>query len=498
MSVIETQARHVLKRFTFPLYYLLGLIIWLLALPLVGTILASEIALTAFSGLILARLTWKYTSSQTWHKIIAELFPPGVIWLLFCVGGLLNLIHVDDIIEYAPLEDSTILVMSIYALVGALCYVIGFRFIYGSFENGNVSSGRQASAVRVNLLLFFLLIFDWYVRLQLIRDGVYFTWLMRVAFDDSVRGTNLLYHVQRTIWPIIWPLLVLNVSRSQRKGFYGGLILIQLLIVMANGDRRDILFSGLILLFSYAMIYRIRIRIKLLLWGTIGGILLFGLLGPMIQEARFIMLRDARILLSDPAQIPVRFFSEYLPAVANLDVVLHPSLSYRQGILGRIGSYMNYAASINQSISSGSDPIGWKGVMTSLNLLLPRILFPSKTVVDADAVVQAHFLIGRPGFDANGTYLADAFAYLHIIGIVLLFFLGGVGFGFISKHLVKNYSIGPLILIGLLPIYVPMGDSFADLFVSLRNVLLFLLLLKFILHYQVNLQQRTKPRVSNP
>ena len=489
MSVIETQTRLILQKYTFPLYYLFGLVIWLLALPLGGVILASEIALTGFSGLVLARLSWKYISGHAWHKIVAELFPPGVIWLLFCVGGLLNLIHVDDIIEYAPLEDSTILVMSIYALVGALCYIIGFRFIYGSIEKGNASNGRQTSARRINLLLFVLLLFDWYVRLQLIRDGVYFTWVMRVAFDDALRGTNLLYHIQRTIWPIIWPLLVFRLSRSQRKRFYGGLILIQLLIVIANGDRRDILFSGLILLFSYAAIYRIRIRIKLLLWGTIGGILLFGLLGPMIQEARFLMRNDAEILISDPAQIPIRFFTEYLPAVTNLDVILRPSQSYRQGVLGRIGSYMNYAASINQSMISGLDPIGWKGAMTSLNLVLPRILFPSKTVVDADAVVQAHFLIGRPGFDANGTYLADAFAYLHIIGIVLLFFLGGIGFGFISKHLVKNYSIGPLIIIGLLPIYVPMGDSFAELFVNLRNVLLFLLLIKFILQYQVNPQK---------
>lgn len=498
MSVIETQTAFNLKEYTFPLYYIFGLIIWLLALPLGGVILASEIALTGFSGLILARLTWKYISNHAWHKVIAELFPPGIIWLLFCVGGLLNLIGVDDIIEYGPLEDLTILMMSIYALVGALCYIIGFRLIYGSFESANVSNERQSSAIRVNLLLFVLLIFDWYVRLQLIRDGVYFTWVMRVAFDDSVRGTNLLYHIQRTIWPIIWSLLVFELSRSQRKRFYGGLILIQLLIVIANGDRRDILFSGLILLFSYAMIYRIRVRIKWLLRGMIGGILLFGLLGPMIQEARFLMRNDAEILLSDPAQIPVRFFTEYLPAVANLDVILQPSQSYRQGILGRIGSYMNYAASINQSMLSGTDPIGWKGVMTSLNLFLPRFLFPSKTVVDADAVVQAHFLIGRPGFDANGTYLADAFAYLHIMGIVLLFFLGGLGFGFVSKYLVKNYGIGPLIIIGLLPIYVPMGDSFAELFVNLRNVLLFLLLIKFILQYQVNPQQRTKPRALNP
>jgi hypothetical protein len=247
----------------------------------------------------------------------------------------------------------------------------------------------------------------------------------------------------------------------------------------------------MVLVAAYGMIYKLKINLKILAITTIGIVFFFGILSPMTQEARWIMRRDGKSLLEDPSQIPSKFFFEYLPQVADPELILNPELSNRQGLLGRIGSSMNYGANIYQAVLDGKSLLDLAEFKNAITMVVPRFLYPGKPVQDADYVVQEHFGIGRPGFDANGTYAADAFAYFHVAGILLLFLITGISYGFIANHLGKNYGMaGSLILIGLLPIFVPMGDSFSEIFVYIRNVLLFLLLVKLILHFGLEPRQR--------
>jgi hypothetical protein len=200
----------------------------------------------------------------------------------------------------------------------------------------------------------------------------------------------------------------------------------------------------------------------------------------MIQEARILMRRDGANLLAEPSTIPSRFMFDYLPAVANINVILDNST--RQGLFARIPSYMSYAASINQSVIDGAQPMGLGQSIESVSIVIPRFLYKDKPAIDADKNVQEYFIIGSPNRDANGTYLADAFAHLHLYGIVLVFLVGGIGYGFVTKHLKNNYGIiGTLIIVGLIPIFQPTNDSFAQLFANLRNVLLLLIVIKLVI-----------------
>jgi hypothetical protein len=148
---------------------------------------------------------------------------------------------------------------------------------------------------------------------------------------------------------------------------------------------------------------------------------------------------------------------------------------------------MSYAASINQSIIDGAQPMGLNQVIESLSIVVPRFLYSNKPSIDADKTVQEYFLIGFPERDANGTYLADAFAHMHLVGIIIVFLFGGIGYGFVTKHLKNNYGlIGILIVVGLIPILMPTSDSFAQLFANLRNVLLLLIVIKLVILVRFN------------
>jgi hypothetical protein len=483
-----------IKHFPMALLYILGVIAGLLILPFQGVIVAFLTVLTIFLFLILMQTGLRYARRGEWHRIVAELVTPSFLWLLFCVGGLINLMEIEGIRTYGPIEDQTILFFSGFVLLGAMSYVLGFRFVFP----GNRRSTRNPSSRRVGLLLVVIILFDWFVRIQLIRDGLYFTWVMSVSFDDSVRGTNFLFHVQRTIWPIIFPLLLYFISKTRNpiRLLLVALLVFQLVFVFSTGDRRFVLYSILVILAAYGMIYKISINLKLILIGTIVFVIFFSILSPMTQEARFIMRRDGRALLADPSQIPSKFFFEYLPQVANPELIFNPETSNRRGLLGRIGSSMNYGANIYQAILDGKSLLSLTEFKNSMTMIIPRFLYPGKPVKDSDYVVQEHFGIGYPGFDANGTYAADIFAYFHVAGILLLFLVAGLVYGFFAHHLVKNYGlVGALILIGLLPIFVPMGDSFSAVLVNIRNILLLLLMVKLILHFGVLTQHISHPTV---
>jgi hypothetical protein len=164
--------------------------------------MAAQVALTVLIGILLLMSSWQYAKRQSWHLLVAELLFPWFLWLLFGFGGILAILRVEGIYFYSEYDDHTVLLTYVYALIAGIIYLFGFRLVAKSNDNGAKGKDLSPPVSKVILLLLLILLFDWYVRLQLIRSGLYFTWVMRVGFDTSVRGTNLLYHVQRTIWPI--------------------------------------------------------------------------------------------------------------------------------------------------------------------------------------------------------------------------------------------------------------------------------------------------------
>jgi hypothetical protein len=159
---------------------------------------------------------------------------------------------------------------------------------------------------------------------------------------------------------------------------------------------------------------------------------------------------------------------------------------------------MSYAASIYQTIRDGKTLLPSENLRNALLVLVPRFLYPQKPSVDADFIHQSHFDFGQPGHDTAGTPITDAFAHLHVLGIMGLLAIGGVGFGWVAKHLGTHYGlVGNLILIGVLPFFFIGGDSFAAYLADLRNVLLFLLFVRCLVWTTFGTGSRVKKRISD-
>lgn len=463
-------------------FYLVGVTLGLLAAPMIGAVAGAEVALATFAGLYLGRLGWRYAKGLEYPRLVGEVVPPAVLWLLSGVGALVLYAGVEDVSTYGVvLEPSTVFLASLVGGVAGVCYLTVFRMSYHpppvamrSAIDGAVRPARVLSATLT------LQAFDWFVRLSLIRQGLYFNWVAKQSASFGERGVNLWYHIHLTVGHVIIPLLVyLTAVDRRRRWLYVPLIGAQFAIIAAKGLRKDILFAVVILLVSYAMVARVAPNRRLVIVGGVAIGLLFGLVGPTVQGARFLMRRDAQELLSNPTSIPTRFVLEYLPAALDRGTSRDVDLTTvrRQGLMARVGSYLSYASSVGEMIGRGQPLLGLDEAALQSAVLIPRVVFPGKPRRDADAIVQGHFGFGQPGHDTNGTPVTDAFAYLHLLGVGVVMGLAAGCFGLVGTYLVRRHGmLGSFVFVGLLPLFIPVGDSFAGYLGNARNAALFVII----------------------
>jgi len=99
--------------------------------------------------------------------------------------------------------------------------------------------------------------------------------------------------------------------------------------------------------------------------------------------------------------------------------------------------------------------------------------YPNKPKLDSDALIARRFRISEPGVDSSGGVLADVFSHLHVLGIILLFGIGGLAYGWIAIFLRRRYGLlGEILFIGMLANLIPFGDAFAGYFAQIRNIIL--------------------------
>ena len=445
-------------------------------------ILSVQFLITIITGLFLFYRFLSINRQKKLHLLVAELFTPAMIWLLFGVGGIIALFRVDDQIFYRQYEDSSVLMVSIFAVLGMIGYFFGFWLVY-NWRRKTKTKLIKMPLHQVYIVTFGILLFDWYMRFRMIQKGWYFNWVIKQVADNSIRGTDFLYQVYLTISFLSPALLLYFVSIKPKNWLYKAALFVQILLITATGDRINIIYATLILLISYFILYKIKMNFKSAVICIFIVLLFFGLLGPIIQFARVEMRADAQDLMANPLAIPVRFFTEYIPNVFKDNTLSSPSTSSQtQSLPGRLGSYMAYAASIYQSYIYGIPLFPTSQFVISLQEVLPRFIFPNKTILNEDALILDHFQIGYSGLDANGTYLTDVFTQLHVIGIIGLMLFAGAGIAFFSRHLENRYGlVGQIIMVGLLPNLIIAGDSFGNYLSDFRNIFLLLIALQSVL-----------------
>lgn len=420
-----------------------------------------------------------------WSRLGAEFVVPIILWILFGLGGLVSFFMPEVVTSYgASYEMTTVLIMAIYITLGAITYLLGFRW---GFQDSQVRlHGKQRfSGGMLALFLTILLASDWYLRFEQISNGIYFTWL--TAFAETVQATtrasNALYQFHDTIVPLTLSLLAYSFVKSTRKWPLGILLVTQSILIVLQGQRRDILLVTLVLSLTFLAIKRTKLSQKLVFTFLILAGLFVGFIGPVIEESRLEMRRDARALVAQPEEILVRFIVEYIPrsiTPARIMGNTEASLRTQQGIsfTERMGGYMSYAANIYQAILDGRADLNVDNFGVAISLIIPRAIYPDKPTVSANDMVYENFGFGRLGYDATGSPAADIFSYIHWPGIAALFFIVGLCYGLIAKHLRINYGqIGDMITIGLVPAIFPMGDAFGAYLATLRNILLLLILI---------------------
>lgn len=437
--------------------------------------------LVTFTGFELAAQTFRLGNAGWWHRVVAELIVPGMLWWMFGLGGIVALARPQDLRRYGSYSDLTVVLVALIAAAAAGCYLIAFRALYGRFVSRRQDDSKAQLFPQngLVLLLIVVLLLDWYVRWDQINHGYYFKWIAKVTFAAESRSGSSLYFLQEALGSVSLALLVYFSTFKRGWSRLLSLILLAggILLTIGSGDRSDLLFDMAIVFMSYATLREVRLRPKWLAALGVSGIVFFGVVSPIIQEARYHMRADAATLLANPTHIPVEFITTYLPRVARLDIILGRSddVVRTSGMVARTGAYMSYAASMYEQLRSGGGLRPKWERERALMLPIPAALLRQKRTLDADAALMEYYDIGVPGNDSSGNPLSDVLSFFGVLGAVFLYGLYGAGFAVVFAYLVTGYGVvGRLIALGLTPAVLPMGDAFGGIIVDLRNVVLFL------------------------
>jgi len=460
--------------------YLVGLALGLILWPVAGAALAAEIAIAAFWGLQLLMLILKHVSDQAWVRLVVEFFPPLVLWILFGFGGILAILRVDGWDMYSDYDDLTVVLTTIFMLLGSYAYLLGVRIALGR-DKLVWDKSKQNIAGKARILLLVILVIDWSVRFQKNLAGVYVNWIAKSGyFSAAERGTtNALYQLQANIGMITIPLLVYLSMEDRLKWLFRLLLVIQLTLIFLEGDRSELLMALVIATSSYGVTRGVRVRISVVAWGILATFIFFSVIGPIIQEARIQMRRDVRVLAQEKSLMTITFAAVYLPDAVGTNIFNDNII--QDSLVKRMGAYSFYAAAIHQSMLDGKADLLVDDFLPTVMQLVPRVLYANKGTRSSNYILQSHFKIGSVGADAHGTPVVDIFGYGYVLGIVGLMFVSGLGFGLIVKYLTKEHGLlGGLVAIGLIPVLSPMGDSFIGYLAGLRNTLILLLIIALV------------------
>jgi hypothetical protein len=473
---MAVQAGNEIRNSVFVKTYLIGLAAVLLLLPVVGFALAAEIGIVLFWGLQLLLLIFERISNKAWVRLVVEFLPPLVLWLLFGFGGILAILRVEGWDRYSTYNDLTVVLTTIFMLLGSYAYLFGIRIALG--KRLLVPKDEPHSMIgKIRLLLLAILLIDWSVRLHKNFVGVYVNWVAKSGyFSEIERGvTNAFYMLQSSIGMVSIPLLVYLSMADRRKWLFRILLLIQFTLIFLEGDRSELLTALVIGMSTFAMIRGIYLRRQVVLFGIVAIVIFFGVIGPIIQESRLQMRRDIKVLVEQKNTIPLAFLTVYVRESA--DINLFTNRLFLDDLMTRFGSYSFYAASIHQSLLDQKVGLLIDDFLPTMTNLVPRVISPNKGIRSSNYIMQSHFQVGRAGLDAHGTPVVDIFGYIYLPGIMALMFVSGLGFGLIVRYLSSKHALfGELVVIGMIPVILPLGDSFIGYLSGYRNSLILLLI----------------------
>jgi hypothetical protein len=352
---------------------------WLLFSMLMSPMAGLHLGLTALALFLLADPIAALNRRSDWPRFVAQWVTPLMLWLTFGLGSIPTFLRLERMAYYGRFSDAAVQTFGMYVFLGVLCYIFCFRLGYRAYTGSGsgpdpsevARSDRTDYSTRAYPFVFVLLAFDWFVRMDQMAKGLYFTWLRQYGEGSSVRGTNLLYHLHDTFsWILLAFLVYLAVKGRGGRVVFRVLTIGQLVLVLLTGSRYLFLIGLATVGLSYLYITGRQVTRKALILILAGSALFFGALSPGVEAARLLMRREGQTLSRQPLRIPVLYLTEYLPGALGFgeERSYERELELRQGLAARVGGYMAYAASMNQALMDpgpiscntfGLDAEGW-------------------------------------------------------------------------------------------------------------------------------------------
>lgn len=416
--------------------------------------------------------------------LIAGLAPPTFLWIQYGAGGVEALLDLNEgkpsIFSYS---DVSIVVCGGIAALAALTYVVGFRACY----RREAGDGAAEQAPRSALAMFTLVLFviDLVVRLYMIREGSYSKWA-----SDQGAGAGISMFRDSLGAGVVALAAHLGAS-GRRRLFWYGLVALDLAFFAGTGSRKFVLLGLIAVVSSLAFTMSAdpsrRQRVRRLFYVGAGALVLFfGIISPIVQEARYRAMAAAAA--GAGASTPRSFLVDHVPSVLSYDVLYgDESIRLNRGATldQRLASMAAVGGAIVTQRLDGAPLMPLADAAAALPFLVPSaIIGERRERLQANNRVIEYYSLGRTTIDAPTTSMTDIYVYLDVVGVALLFFVVGCGFGALASVLRRGWgrAVGGILSLVLLYNTIPLGGSYLDYLVRLRNAAVLVALLVGLFH----------------
>lgn len=420
---------------------------------------------------------------------MGELFIPAVLVFIYGLGSLAVLVEnfSDRWIYYGVVFSNFDLLFGYIAILAAIvCYMWTYKITFLSnkilFNKSRFSEVYVESGINIGLI--FILFIDFLVRISEIKSGIYFSWMSSVVLTQGDIDQGVLNYLRKSWAPLVAVLLY---WKSVRSRLWFLIFIIFCMLTFLEGDRSALVILTCGVFLSYVFINESRVdylklKKKALL---VIGILFF--IFQLVVSIRVDFRKDLSYLLDNPAALPVKILTEYLPNALSFDRFTAQDqniIESNQGFGYRLRTWPAYLASINARIFNGWSHVPASHFFRALSLPIPSILYPGeKPVIETGAIIENHFSLGKlrsstRNLDPACTVFADIYTYFNIFGVVFLAIIMGFFNASIAKYLIYKWRrVGILVFFGLIGTFQVTYNSFANALVNFRSQVLLIFIL---------------------
>lgn len=422
---------------------------------------------------------------------------PGIMILTYGVGGILltTLSPEERYLFYqAYFSDADLLFVLFYSILASTLFFISFLLA----GRGKVTPQKKLICWsnqfnfhprKIHAAAVILLVFDLLVRILKINSGVYINWVAARVHDVPYWKTTL-FQLESFLVPFLGVFLyVLSRKKKWAKIF----LFLLIGLILFEGDRSSFIAFIIPIAFAYLYFNQVKPSIFFIAKVFIFFVFFFGFIGPAIQEVRYEVRSDYKIILENPKQTFYLMFTKYIPEnVRPVKLYGEESRRGESSLKRRFMGWPAFWASINSKIRSGKAFRGIDEGARTMALCIPSILYPGNKpeIKSGKDNLDWYDLYVRTN-DPHSTVFLDAFATGGFYGMIGVPIVYGCLFGFLARFLINRWqATGTIIYFGFVNNLIITRDSFGTIFVNFRNSIIIIIILmmlfllsKIRLHY---------------